>query len=173
MEMVIYSFNGEIAQGNEIGFNLGGSTASQDCADEVGPEEDANYAYYSWQANSDATAGGDVMSDASSYGSLSFVEVLAGEPGATAAEGYALEASGPNPFRGTTALTYALPRVGQVALAVVDVLGREVAVLDAGLRTAGEHPAVFDATALPAGVYTVRLTVDGAVVATRRMTHAR
>ena len=48
-----------------------------------------------------------------------------------------------------------------------------MAVLDRGTRAAGEHRAAFDASALPAGVYTVRLVVDGAVAATRRVMQAR
>jgi hypothetical protein len=176
VEMVIYGE--EIALGNQIGFNIGGATASQEWADDN--DGDGAYGYYSWLVCSDPGPksfchfpGGCVMSDAGSFGSLLFVEVVASEPGATAAEGYALKASGPNPFRGATALTYTLPRAGDAALAAFDVLGREVAVLDRGMRAAGDHPAVFDAAALPAGVYTVRLAVDGAVVATRRVMHTR
>jgi hypothetical protein len=168
VEMVIYAE--EIATGTEIGFNIGGAAGHEECA--LNKFDD--YAYYSWQAvDPPGSAGGDVMNNSASFATLQFVKALANEPGATAAEGYALAANGPNPFRGSATLAYTLPRAGTVELAAFDMLGREVALLDRGVRVAGDHPVVFDASLLPAGVYTVRLVADGAVVATRRVTHAR
>ncbi|MBL0174563.1 MAG: hypothetical protein IPP94_04725 [Ignavibacteria bacterium] len=63
----------------------------------------------------------------------------------------------PNPFNATTTLTYTLIERGYTRLAVLDRLGREVAVLDEGMRDPGVHRAVFDASALPSGVYTALL----------------
>jgi hypothetical protein len=51
----------------------------------------------------------------------------------------------------------------------MDVLGREIAVLRNGEVAAGRHVEVFDATAVPAGIYLYRLeTQHGSQ--TRRMT---
>ncbi len=180
VEMVI--FGAEVAMGAQIGFNVGGANASPESAAEAGGGEEANYAYFSWLICDPVPPGGDrfcqypggtVMSDAGSFATLNLVDVIAIEPGGTVAPGYALTTSGPNPFRASTAFTYALPHNGQVELALFDVLGRQVAALDSGVRAAGEHRAAFDAATLPVGVYTARLVVDGAVVATRRVTHAR
>jgi hypothetical protein len=56
-----------------------------------------------------------------------------------------------------------------VEVGLYDVLGRRVAVLDEGLRAAGEHPVRVDGSALASGVYAVRLAVDGQTVATRTL----
>ncbi len=74
----------------------------------------------------------------------------------------------PNPFVTTLTVTYALPRVAHVRLAVFDVLGREVAVLADERQAAGPQRARFEAQHLPAGVYLVRLEAGGQR-ATRRV----
>lgn len=55
---------------------------------------------------------------------------------------------------------------------MVGALGREVAVLVDAVRPAGRHEAAFDAGALPAGVYLVRLAA-GAETLTRPITVLR
>lgn len=75
-----------------------------------------------------------------------------------------LFANYPNPFSQSTTLRFALPAPAVVRLAVYDVLGREVAVLVAGRLAAGVYETGFDADALPAGVYVVRLEAGGRVV---------
>jgi photosystem II stability/assembly factor-like uncharacterized protein len=89
-----------------------------------------------------------------------------------AVERVSLDAASPNPFATATTLRYALAEGGPVRLAVYDVLGREVAVLAAGKVAAGVHEASFDAHDVPAGIYFVRLTAEGASV-TRRVTRTR
>jgi hypothetical protein len=89
---------------------------------------------------------------------------VAAEPGAPP-ERTALEAPAPNPAAGPTLLRYTLAAPSAVALAVYDVLGREVAVLAAGVRPAGSHAVRFEPRALPSGVYVVRLRHAGGVEA--------
>ncbi len=67
----------------------------------------------------------------------------------------------PNPFGSRTTLSFTLPTAQAVRLAVYDVLGREVAVLVDGARPAGEQDVDFDASALPSGVYVVRVVGAG------------
>ncbi|HEX9953072.1 MAG TPA: hypothetical protein VGB53_14980 [Rubricoccaceae bacterium] len=81
--------------------------------------------------------------------------------GPTASEAVAGE-SGPtltvaNPMRGPVAVRYTLPVSGTARLVVVDVLGRQVAVLAGGAQAAGTHEARLDAGALAPGVYVLRL----------------
>ncbi|MEO0558444.1 MAG: T9SS type A sorting domain-containing protein [Bacteroidota bacterium] len=78
----------------------------------------------------------------------------------------------PNPTTGRTTLRYALAEAQDVQLVVMDLLGREVARLADGAHQAGDHEAAFDATALPSGLYIVRLRV-GDTVQTRRLTITR
>ena len=96
---------------------------------------------------------------------------VAGED-AAAAPATALLAPTPNPARGTVTLAYTLAEPGPVQLAVYDALGRQVAVLTDGPTTAGRHAAQLDGTALPPGVYLVRLTSSTAMV-TRQLTLLR
>ena len=82
-----------------------------------------------------------------------------------------LQAIGPNPFRTTTDVRFALGRAGRVDLAVYDVLGREVRSVARGLWLgAGVQHLAWDGRradggAAGAGVYFVRLkTPDGSWV---------
>lgn len=79
----------------------------------------------------------------------------------------------PNPFRDDTRLRYRLGSAASLRLTVHDVRGRRLAVLDEGVRAAGEHELVWDGRDAhgrrqPAGVYLVRLeTTAGS--ATRKL----
>ncbi|GAB5537800.1 MAG: hypothetical protein Rubg2KO_40490 [Rubricoccaceae bacterium] len=84
-----------------------------------------------------------------------------------------LAAPRPNPTSGRTVLAYGIEEEGAVRLAVYDALGREVAVLVNGTVRAGNHAAAFEAREMPAGVYVVRLIVDGVSASTRRLTVVR
>jgi hypothetical protein len=86
---------------------------------------------------------------------------------------FALHAAYPNPSGGRTTLRYDVAEAGLVRIAVYDLLGREMAVLAAGLVGAGAHEAALDGRALPAGVYFVRMTADGGFTQTRRITLLR
>ena len=78
----------------------------------------------------------------------------------------------PNPSAAKVTVPFALARAAAVRLSVFDVLGREVQVLDAGTRPAGDHTATLDGARLQPGTYLVRLSVDGAVQ-TQRVTLTR
>ncbi len=78
----------------------------------------------------------------------------------------------PNPSSGSATVGYGVAEAAEVRVSVVDALGREVAVLAEGPRGPGRHAAALDGSALPAGVYVVRVAV-GAEVRTARLTVAR
>lgn len=59
----------------------------------------------------------------------------------------------PNPFNPTTTISYQLPENGFVTIKVFDLLGKEIATLVDGNRTAGYHKVNFDATRLTSGIY--------------------
>lgn len=69
-------------------------------------------------------------------------------------------------------MAFSFETSGLVRLAVLDVLGREVAVLVDGVRPAGEQEASWDAARAAPGVYVLRLEADSAVL-TRTVTVAR
>ncbi len=78
----------------------------------------------------------------------------------------------PNPSAERAEIGFTLTAAQAVRLAVYDVLGREVAVLADGVRPAGEQTVTFDASALPSGVYVVRLQA-GAAALTQQLTVVR
>jgi len=67
----------------------------------------------------------------------------------------------PTPFHGSTTIRFRLAQPGRVRLEVFDLLGRKVATLVDEPRAAGEHSATLDGTPLAAGIYHVRLDVNG------------
>jgi len=100
---------------------------------------------------------------------LVFFEGTTGVVGAQPVpETWELRQNFPNPFNPETTLEYALPEAGIVTLRVIDILGREVAILENGRRSAGIHRVVFDASRLPSGSYFAVLRMDGRA-ATRKM----
>lgn len=68
-----------------------------------------------------------------------------------------LSESFPNPVPAVSKIKYSLAADGPATIAVFDVTGRQVSVLASGYQTAGTHMVVFDASALPAGMYCYRL----------------
>jgi mannan endo-1,4-beta-mannosidase len=72
-----------------------------------------------------------------------------------------LEQNYPNPFNPTTVVSYQLSTIGEVTLVLFDLLGREIAVLDEGVRSAGRHEVRFDGSRLSSGIYFYRLTAGG------------
>jgi alpha-glucosidase (family GH31 glycosyl hydrolase) len=95
--------------------------------------------------------------------SLTNVKKTSGTP-----SGYRLEQNFPNPFNPTTAINYALAAEGFVTLEVYDVLGRGVQRLVNERQDAGSHSVIFDARALPSGVYFYRM-IAGNFVSTKKL----
>ncbi len=110
------------------------------------------------------------------FDNVSEVRLPTGPPPAIEAvtpEGvYRLESVYPNPVSARATVGFTLPRAQAVRLAVFDVLGRKVAVLADEVRPAGEQALRLDASALPSGVYLVRLETTG-VDLTQRLTVVR
>jgi hypothetical protein len=59
----------------------------------------------------------------------------------------------PNPFTGSTNITYSLPSQEYITLEAYDMLGRKVQTLYSGIREPGNHAARFSANGLAAGMY--------------------
>lgn len=75
----------------------------------------------------------------------------------------------PNPFVGRTSVEINLPLAAQVELALYDILGRRISTIASGEFQSGLADFSVDARKLPAGIYIVRLIVDGRV-STQRIT---
>jgi hypothetical protein len=72
-------------------------------------------------------------------------------------ETYALERIAPNPVRGATVLRFSLGLDGPARLTIHDIHGHVVTTLVDGYLRAGDYEVLWNATALPDGVYFYRL----------------
>ncbi|MDU0371142.1 DUF4394 domain-containing protein [Hymenobacter endophyticus] len=75
----------------------------------------------------------------------------------------------PNPVTDAAQVTFRLPRAGRTELILTDALGRTVERSTAGSLAAGQHTLDWQPTNRRAGVYFLRLTVDGASAGTQRV----
>jgi hypothetical protein len=87
-----------------------------------------------------------------------------GGPGGSA---LTLDTAQPNPVRGVSTVSFALPEAGSARLALYDVMGRELAVLVDEQLGAGGHMVTVDASVLAPGVYVLRLEGDAGAVTQR------
>jgi len=67
----------------------------------------------------------------------------------------------PNPFSTETTLTFAIDKPGVVIIETYGIDGRRVTHSDHGLLQIGIHRLAFQGAPLPAGVYLLRISVDG------------
>jgi hypothetical protein len=67
----------------------------------------------------------------------------------------------PNPVRGEATFVYGLPESGSVRLEIFDLLGRKVATVANGRRSAGRHEATWTVGAVSSGVYLARFNAAG------------
>ncbi len=84
----------------------------------------------------------------------------------------ALADAAPNPTAGRTTIRFSLATPGHASVGVYDLLGRHVATLADGELAAGAHEVAWDARALAAGTYVVRLVANDAALV-RRVTVVR
>ena len=75
----------------------------------------------------------------------------------------------PNPFSGSTRISYELPGNGAVTLKVYDALGNLKATPVNEKQTAGLHYVDFDAKGLNSGVYTYRLSFNDQVISNKML----
>jgi hypothetical protein len=168
IEMAI--FGDQISSYNQARFNIGGAASDEEMCPPIGTIGECTYAWYSWQAISKSSAGGDVVRVNATFAPIEFYPwAVSDEGGPSTAGTFSLDANFPNPFSLSTTLVYNMEREGTVELGLYDVLGRRLVSVDSGLRGAGEHRVALDGSGLASGLYVARLMVDGAMVATRTL----
>jgi len=79
----------------------------------------------------------------------------------------------PNPCNYATQIAFALARPGRVAITVVDVQGRVVQEVLREFRPAGTHTLPLAVAKWPAGIYFLRVQMEGRTVAARKLTHLK
>jgi hypothetical protein len=82
---------------------------------------------------------------------------------------YELSQNYPNPFNPVTRIRYTLPEQSEVSIKVYDLLGKEIAVIENGLRNEGTHEVEFDGRKFSSGIYIYKINA-GSFTATRKMT---
>jgi hypothetical protein len=81
---------------------------------------------------------------------------------------FSLSQNYPNPFNPSCMIRYGLPQGSPVTLALYNLLGQRIAVLDEGMKPAGYHEVSFSASGLASGVYLYRLEA-GSFSSVRKM----
>jgi hypothetical protein len=139
-----------------------------DLAVEGAPDKDTVYIVYEDDSVSGFyVAAGTIPSEGPASPNLVVVQKVpadalvgvAEQPAATPVE--LIATAEPNPFRGRTVISYALPHAGRVVLEVFDLTGRSVAKLADGFMSAGRYSATLSAKSLAPGVYVTRLSLGG------------
>ncbi|HEX9973656.1 MAG TPA: T9SS type A sorting domain-containing protein, partial [bacterium] len=79
---------------------------------------------------------------------------------------FALLQNYPNPFNPTTIIRFDLPKTSRISLKIYNLLGQEIYTLYEGMKSAGNHQAIWDGKdnhdmAMPSGLYFCRLSVEG------------
>ena len=85
---------------------------------------------------------------------------------------FSLSQNFPNPFNPITTIEYELPERSSVRFVVYNTLGKQVLVLEEGVRMAGKYSVSFDATYLPSGVYFYELETNFGIIS-RKMLYVR
>jgi DNA-binding beta-propeller fold protein YncE len=121
-----------------------------------------------------STGGGPIttVTAVSSYGGIAYVSGgTASTPETEAPLAFAIERVWPSPSTGPVHVAFTLPRDAEARLSVLDLQGREIAVLTSGVLPAGRHEPVWDPARSEhsphAGVYFVRLVSEGRSIVRR------
>ncbi len=123
----------------------GSSNANILCLDTAGSAVDANYTVMFWKPESSETTGTAIEDEIADLDDPSTLINF------------------PNPFSGTTTITYSLETSATVELTVHDITGRVVNKLVDRIQSAGDQSVVFDASGLSAGLYFYHLKTSDRV----------
>ncbi len=97
--------------------------------------------------------------------SLDFGEPQVTSPAVGLPDRFSLEQNYPNPFNPLTTIAFTLPHSADVSLRIFDLHGRSVTELVKGMRPAGTHRIVWDASGFTSGIYICRIqTADFSAV---------
>jgi PKD repeat protein len=69
----------------------------------------------------------------------------------------------PNPFSRTTTIVYSIEKNATIELRVMDLLGQQIALVDSGNKTSGNHTIQWNAENIIPGIYLLQLKVNNEV----------
>ncbi len=81
------------------------------------------------------------------------------DEGGSVPKEFSLKQNYPNPFNPTTMIQFELPKESRIRLEVFNIIGQKVATMFEGVKPAGYHDILFDASHLTSGIYIYKLTV--------------
>jgi len=70
----------------------------------------------------------------------------------------------PNPFNGTTTISYSVSKDAEIELNVYNLIGNKIAVLEKGKRISGKHSSVWNSESVAPGIYFLQLKTDDQVI---------
>jgi endoglucanase len=70
----------------------------------------------------------------------------------------------PNPFHETSTIQFSLEKAGHARLEVLDITGKQVALVVNGHLPAGNHQRNLPSKQMPAGVYMLKLVHNGKAI---------
>ncbi|MHC1706606.1 MAG: T9SS type A sorting domain-containing protein [Bacteroidales bacterium] len=113
------------------------------------------------KASSDLTIEPDAESNLADFTGTTLLGKSLTMPSLVSTEsGFTLSQNMPNPFNGNTQINYTLPENSFVKLELLDIVGKQIAVLSEGQQTSGTHTYTFSGDALADGVYFYRMMVS-------------
>jgi hypothetical protein len=75
-------------------------------------------------------------------------------------ETFELSQNYPNPFNPSTKIKFAIPSQSKVYLAVYNILGEQIAILNNEMLEAGTHEMIWNASLLPSGTYLLKINAE-------------
>jgi hypothetical protein len=112
---------------------------------------------YYWRVSGVNIGGEGSFSIVSHFTTSDLVDVV--EQSSGIPKEYALLQNYPNPFNPSTTISYDLPKNSYVKLIIYDVLGRNVATLVDGMKSANRYQVEWNPSRLSSGVYFYRIDV--------------
>ena len=124
--------------------------------------------YAAPHSNSSSTYLTGCVLNGTTYGTIPNWEKITGVKKETAIPiSYLLNQNYPNPFNPTTTISYSIPKLSHVSIAVCDILGREIVTLVNEEKTPGNYKVNFNGSNLASGIYFYRITA-GDFVSTKK-----
>ncbi len=159
---------GTVQEGGMCGLAVWGDDLSTEAVDGLKKGEEFTLRLWDADKGVELVLEADLNQGSLAYETDGFAN-LAATASVSVPDNFYLSNSYPNPFNSTTRIAFGLPEAGKVAVQVFDMTGRLVATLADGNLAAGNHAAVWNADAAPAGLYMVKMSA-GSFSETRKLT---
>lgn len=114
--------------------------------------------YYDKSLSANSWLGGNTYTLSGGGKLMPTTAAAVSESKTTTSSTFGLNQNYPNPFNPSTVISYQLPASGFVTLKVYDTLGKEVAILVKGYKSAGQYAVTFNASHLASGMYLYKLS---------------